>query len=377
MNIHCPFIFVVIMFKNFVNNIPNIKFWAASLVFWLILNTVASSHSYRMSIHYDRPAVFFDVWLEYLPWWGNWAIISPLIIAVTATISLERETLFKFIIKNIAVMLAIFTFYWTLTIIEVTFLKAGTLTYQELRDASNQLLLGPLHMDFIVYIAVFCGGYAYSNYKSSQHHAALNEQLEKQLIKVELQSLKSQLNPHFLFNTLNTIASLIRLEAKKNAIKALSELSLMMRKVLENESHQLIPIHQEINFIESYLTIQKMRFEDKLDIRLKIDDACLQIPIPFMLLQPLVENAIQHGSQLESNNYNLQLNAYIKHNRLVVKLMNKVPEIEGNKGFGIGLKNCRQRMEKLYNNDFELSLTKLENGYFETFLTLPLGNDND
>ncbi|NQZ80930.1 MAG: hypothetical protein HRT52_07930 [Colwellia sp.] len=86
------------MFKNFVNNIPNIKFWAASLVFWLILNTVASSHSYRMSIHYDRPAVFFDVWLEYLPWWGNWAIISPLIIAVTATISLERETLFKFII---------------------------------------------------------------------------------------------------------------------------------------------------------------------------------------------------------------------------------------------------------------------------------------
>jgi len=232
-------------------------------------------------------------------------------------------------------------------------------------------------MDIVVYIAVLGTGYAYSYYKSSQRHAALNAQLEKQLIKVELESLKSQLNPHFLFSTLNTIASLIRLEDKRNAIKALSELSLMLRKVLENESHQLIPLHQEINFIESYLTIQKMRFEDKIDINMNIDDACLHTPIPFMLLQPLVENAIQHGSQLESNKNKLRIEAYIKHNRLVVKLTNKVPEIEGNKGFGIGLKNCRQRMARLYNNDFELNLTKLENGYFETLLTLPLGNDND
>jgi len=365
------------MFADYINNIPNRKFWLANIIFWLILNTIAASHSYRMSIHYERPAIWLDIWLEYLPWWGNWAIIAPLIIASTAVNKIDTRHLFNFILKNLVVMALIFSLYWGLTIVEVSLINTGEISLDELSNAVNRLLLSPLHMDFLVYMAVLCSGYAFSYYKSAQQQATQNEQLSKQLLEVELQSLKSQLNPHFLFNTLNTISGLIRLDNKPSAIKALSELSLMLRKVLENHNNQLISLKQEIDFINSYLTIQKMRFTNKLDTKINVDEDCLDAQIPFMLLQPFVENAVQHGSQLESNKNTLELDIYKKQGNLLIRLTNKVPESEVHKGFGIGLKNCRERMKKLYTDKFSLTQTKLDNGYFQIFLSIPFGAGHD
>ena len=153
-----------------------------------------------------------------------------------------------------------------------------------------------------------------------------NEKLKRVLLEEKLSTemafLKSKINPHFLFNTLNTIASLIRLDDKRHAIKALSELSFMLRKVLENQRHQLISLEQEVEFIQSYLTIQKMRFSHKLKTSVNIDNECLPLEVPFMLLQPLVENAVQHGSQLESDENELKLSIYCRDNYLHVKLIN-------------------------------------------------------
>ena len=228
-------------------------------------------------------------------------------------------------------------------------------------------------MDFLVYLAVLCSGYSYTYYKRSRMQTRRNQELSEQLLQVELQSLKSQLNPHFLFNTLNTVASLIRLDNKSTAIKALSELSFMLRKVLENQRHQLISLEQEVEFIQSYLTIQQMRFADKLKTSIDVDAQCLPLDVPFMLLQPLVENAVQHGSQLESDQNELKLSVYCQDEYLHVKLINKIPEKDEHKGFGIGLSNCRKRLEKLYHLDFQLSLTPIANGYFETYLCMPIG----
>ena len=308
-----------------------------------------------MSIHYDRPANWLDIWLEHLPWWGNWAIIAPLIVASTAVNIINSKHLFRFIVKNLIVMLLIFSLYWGLMIIEVSLIDTGRISPQELSATINRLWLSPLHMYFLIYMAVLCSGYALSYYKSSKQQAIQNELLSKQLIEVELQSLKSQLNPHFLFNTLNTISSLIRLDSKQSAIKALSELSLMLRKVLENHDNQLISLKQEIDFINSYLTIQKMRFANKLDTKIRVDNECLEAQIPFMLLQPFVENAVQHGSQLESNKNTVELEIYKKQDNLVIRLTNKIPEFDEHKGFGIGLKNCRERMKKLYRDKFTLT----------------------
>lgn len=370
---HFIFIFVVTMFKTLLTHLPPKKFWLANIVFWLVLNTMAASNSYRMSTHVGRTIEWLDVWVEYLPWWGNWALLAPFIIASTQIISFDNRKLFDFLIKSVVVMVMFLGTYWFLTIVEVALITHGTISLTLLHEAYSRLLLSPLHLDFLVYLAVVCSGYTYAYYRHSIKQAKRNQELTEQLLQVELQSLKSQLNPHFLFNTLNTIASLIRLENKTSAIKALSELSYMLRKVLENQREQLITLEQEIEFIESYLTIQKMRFEHKLATSVKVDENCLSVEVPFMLLQPLVENAVQHGSQLESNKNELKLDVFCHGDYLHVKLINKIPEKDEHQGFGIGLSNCRKRLEKLYNYDFQLSLTPLDNGYFETYLILPTG----
>jgi len=365
------------MFKAYIQNIPQLKFWFANLVFWLTLNTIAASHSYRMSLHFNRPAVWADVWLEYLPWWGNWALIAPLIIAAAAVIKLDTKKLIRFTLLNGFFMVVIFSFYLGMTVFEIALLEPGDFTLEVLEKCLNRLWLSPIHLDFLVYMAVLGSGYAFSYYKHAKVQTLHSEQLAKQLVEVELHSLKSQLNPHFLFNTLNTISGLIRFDDKQNAVKALNELSLMLRKVLENHNNQLITLKQEIEFINSYLTIQKMRFSNKLDTEVNVNDGCLDIEIPFMLLQPLVENAVQHGSQLESNKNTVKLDISVKLQRLDICLVNKIPEKNENKGFGIGLKTCRERMEKLYPNNFSLTLTKLENGYFQTYLSLPIEAHDD
>ena len=365
------------MYKEYLQNIPNKKFWFANLLFWLILNTIAASHSYRMSLHFDRPADWVEMWFEYLPWWGNWAIVAPLIFGVTAIIKLDSHKIGKFITHNALFMIVMFTLYWGMTVVEVSLIESGTFTYEDLKQSIRKLWLSPLHLDFLVYMAVLGGGYAYSYYKHAKSKTLLAEQLSKQLVEVELNSLKSQLNPHFLFNTLNTISSLVRLDDKANAVKALSELSLMLRKVLENNNNQLITLKQEIEFINSYLTIQKMRFSNKLETQVAIDEDCSNIEIPFMLLQPLVENAVQHGSQLESNKNTVSINIKKDNDHLMIILVNKIPKKSENKGFGIGLKTCRSRMEKLYPDNFSLSLTEIEDNYFQTYLTIPLERFND
>ncbi|WP_448213962.1 sensor histidine kinase [Colwellia sp. MEBiC06753] len=361
------------MFKTFIDNLPSRYFWLGNVIFWLLLNSMAATNSYRMALHFNRPEPWLDIWLEYLPWWGNWALIAPLIIASTQIIAFDANKLTSFIIKTFGVMLVFFSGYWGLTIVEVALLNKGYINLQVIKESVAQLLLSPLHMDFLVYLAVLCSGYSYTYYKRSRQQSKRNQELSEQLLQIELQSLKSQLNPHFLFNTLNTIASLIRLDNKSHAIKALSELSSMLRKVLENQRHQLISLGQEVEFIESYLTIQKMRFSHKLTTSLEVDTECLDIEVPFMLLQPLVENAVQHGSQLESDQNELKLSIYCGQGYLHVKLINKIPEKDEHQGFGIGLSNCRKRLEKLYDLDFQLTLTPKQDGYFETYLCMPIG----
>lgn len=358
--------------KPILEYLPSKSFWLANFAFWLVLNTIAATNSYRVNVHFEREVEWLSVWLEYLPWWGNWAIIAPFIIATTQLISFDQKQMKSFIVKSFSIMVLVLCVYWLLTIIEVSLYRDGTVTLTGLASAIERLMLSPLHMDVLVYLAVFCSGYSYSYYKRNLVQKQEMEILSKQLIQVELQSLKSQLNPHFLFNTLNTIASLIRLDNKNKAIKALTELSYMLRKVLENQRKQFTPLIEEIEFIQSYLVIQKIRFEDKITIDFYVEESCHEVEVPCMLLQPLVENAVQHGTQLASTQNELKL--YIAKNAtaLKVKLINKIPEKDEHEGFGLGLSSCKERLEKLYGDKFLLTLTPLEHGYFETYLSLPL-----
>lgn len=365
------------MLKTFWKNIPGVWFWVANIVFWMFLTCMATENTYQQMVEKGRLASWFIIWWKYIPWWMLWALVAPFVVAASKSITFKSGHLVSFIFKNIAVAVLFMGTYWLLTILLSIAIEYDGLTLANWISAYQVWARSLLHIDLIVYLAVLSLGYTISYYQSSKDEQLRNEKLARQLVQVELKALKAQINPHFLFNTLNTIASLIRLDRKSLAVSALTELSSMLRKVLEQQASPLTTVEQEIDFINSYLAIQQMRFENKLDVQLDIDPACLTCDIPFMLLQPLVENAVQHGSQLESDNNLLSLTVSQYFNRLKVELVNKVQEKSEHKGFGIGIKNCRERLDKIYQGKFTLSLQPLDNDYFKTTLLIPLGDEHD
>ena len=113
------------MFKTFIDNLPSRYFWLANALFWLLLNSMAATNSYRMNLHFNRHVEWFEIWLEYLPWWGNWALLAPLIIASTQIITFDADRLLTFVGKTFGVMLLCFTLYWGLTVVEVALINHG------------------------------------------------------------------------------------------------------------------------------------------------------------------------------------------------------------------------------------------------------------
>ncbi len=364
---------VVAMINELIRHFPSRRFCAGNVLFWLILNTLAADHTHRTRLFYGRESHFFETWLEYLPWWGNWALVAPFVVAAIHSIKLEENRLPVFVAKNVILMVVSMFVYWGLTVLEVGLFFGQTgEKWGKMVSVIDRLLVSPMHLDFLVYLAVACLGFTMRYYARSKQQAVDNQKLANQLLKVELQSLKSQLSPHFLFNTLNTISGLVRLDDKRSAVQALSELSKMFRKVLENQKNQLTSLATEMDFINSYLSIQKMRFESKLAFEINVVEKCLEAELPFMLLHTLVENAVQHGSQLESNKNLLKLSISQLDTRLCIELTNKVCQNESHKGFGIGLKNCRQRLQHIYGNNYHLNCEETEEGYFVTKLVLPM-----
>lgn len=361
--------------SRFLEALPGWKVWLSSCCFWLVMNTFAAELTYRAG-RAGEDATWLEVWLFYFPWWMPWGFLSPLIIAYAQLIDKSKLTYLAFSFQHLMALISVLFLYLLSGI-----LMQFAIWYEELSLSSLQKLLQNAfnsslwHIDFVIYVAILLAGYGLKGSRQAQLEKSRNAELSRQLVDIQLQSLKSQLNPHFLFNTLNTVASLVRLDRKDQAVEALSELSLMLRKVLENQSNQLITLEQEMEFVQSFLTIQKMRFNDKLDTSIEVDPSCLDEEIPFMLLQPLVENAVQHGSQLESDSNMLKLKISRNNDKLLVRLTNKVPAHDTHQGFGIGTKNCRERLQHIYGDDFTLTLTPLEEGYFETDVSIPLGSE--
>ena len=198
--------------------------------------------------------------------------------------------------------------------------------------------------------------------------------LENQLSNAQLNALRLQLQPHFLFNTLNTISSLMEFNIK-SAQKIVSKLGNLLRILLDKNKRNLIPLREELEFIRSYLEIERVRFMDRLQIRYQIDEQLLEAQVPGLILQPLVENAIKHGFGPNPGNGNISLDVFAEDHHLIMciaddgagshlsqeELLNK----------GIGLKNVNERLRLLYGNRFSLGIQTATGQGFRVCLKIP------
>lgn len=225
--------------------------------------------------------------------------------------------------------------------------------------------------DLTIYVAVILSAYVSIYLDQIREKEKENLLLQNQLYRVKLDSLKSQLNPHFLFNALNTISGLMRMNANEKATLALAELSYMLRTVLERSNNTVL-FREEITFIEKYIFFQTLRFEERLSASIKVSKEAENVSVPFLLVQTLVENAVKHGAQEDGKLNDISISAIVSDKRLHIILSNQMAEQHHANGFGIGLLNSQERLSLLYKDDFVLSCDKQEDGSYLTLIDLPI-----
>jgi two-component sensor histidine kinase len=197
--------------------------------------------------------------------------------------------------------------------------------------------------------------------------------------EMQLRALRYQLQPHFLFNTLNAISTLVLDNQPRIATQMITHLANLLRSTLDSPDRDIVSLAEEISVTEEYLAIEQVRFGTGLRVHLDLDQGAMQAQVPRLLLQPLVENSIRHGIAKRADGGSITVRASSSDGMLTVEITNELPEfvpvIERNSSKswgGLGLVNVRKRLEQVFGSDGTLSTRRTRSGYFEVLISFPL-----
>ncbi|MEW5702164.1 MAG: sensor histidine kinase [Candidatus Zixiibacteriota bacterium] len=227
------------------------------------------------------------------------------------------------------------------------------------------ILRSKLHAAVMAYALIAMVSYAILYYRRYRQQELQAAELSTQLAHARLDALQSRLQPHFLFNTLHTISSLMH-EDVAAADLMVSRLSGLLRLVLHHADRPTIALRRELEFVEAYLDIERVRFSDRLRVVVDVDAAALDVPVPTLMLQPLVENAVRHGVAAATDGGTVRVGARLDNGYLLVSVSDNGPGLgsrsTGGSGRGIGLASVRERLQSLYGEDHIFTLSNSEAG---------------
>lgn len=231
-------------------------------------------------------------------------------------------------------------------------------------------LLPQLFFGYVIYLIYVVFFYAVNYYQGFKEKVQNETRLKSLVKEAELHALKSQINPHFLFNSLNSISSLTITDPAR-AQEMVINLSQLMRYSLKHNQQETVSFKQEIENNKLYLSIEKVRFGSKLNPVFTIEKGCLNAEIPNMILQPLYENAIKYGVYEATETVDVTTHCRCSKEALIVSISNTFDsQVRRNKGEGIGLRNIRERLEIIYGNPHFLQISS-NNNEFTVTLTIP------
>lgn len=231
-----------------------------------------------------------------------------------------------------------------------------------------------IDLHFLIYLSLVTIIYMYYYFQKSRESKIQTIKLQEQLSKSHLKFLQSQMHPHFLFNTLNGIHSLmdINIEKSKSMVVDLSDL---LRSVLEKKDENLIELQEELEILKKYIHIKKTRFSDQLIINLNIETGLENVLVPNMLIQPIVENSTKHGYSAEFISLEVTIDIYKQNDNLVIKVKNDgkalseaLPALLKK---GTGLSNLKERLDTLYPNNYQLNIYNESNKVI-TKISIPI-----
>jgi LytS/YehU family sensor histidine kinase len=216
-------------------------------------------------------------------------------------------------------------------------------------DVFKPLLVKTWHFNLLIYWVIVVVSHAFDYYRRFRERELRAAELEKRLVQAKLQALQMQLNPHFLFNTLHSISSLMHRDVEA-ADKMIARLSDLLRAALAGAATQEVPLRQELDLLRLYLSIEQVRFGSRLTVKLEVAPDTLEAQVPNLVLQPLVENAIKHGIEPRSRPGCIELRAHRQGETLALVVSDNGAGVNGHGTLkeGVGLSNTRARLRELY-----------------------------
>jgi two-component system LytT family sensor kinase len=341
------------------------KNWAIGFGIWTVVGASFGTRSYFYSLTNGTPAGFWELVLNYMTDFYAWGVFSPLIFKLVKRVHIERGNIFW--------GLAFHTFVGLLFVIAVTAITipilwylgfANPATHPTLDSYFNKMIVNPfyLHQGLIAYWGTVVVAHAYEYNRQVRIGRTRASELSAQLAQAQLAALKMQIHPHFLFNTLNSIAALLH-EDIEMADRMITRLSDFLRITLQSSTESVVTLGEEVVFLQAYLDIERVRFRDRLIVELTIAPDVLDAQVPNLILQPLVENAVRHGISKQIAIGRLQIDARRQDERLLIRIDDNGPgKSNGNgnlkrrtNGGGVGLANTRARLKQFY-GDFEFNI---------------------
>lgn len=348
----------------------------------------ADTEMYRGQIFkytFQRPEPFN--WMEMFSFSASnyvfWAFLTPLVYNILQAYPLDRQTGLgkKFIHFLLAILVAAFHELASTVIYFLPPYLSGRMTI-DARLLSHVIPNYPAGVvgRFVEYIIIIGGFIAIDYYRKFRDKQLELITVEKELSNAQLNALKMQLHPHFLFNTLHTISSLMERNIE-GAQKVVSQLGHLLRSILEQDKKHSIPLSEELKYIRSYLDIEQVRFNDRLQIKYDISKDTLDALVPNLILQPLVENAVKHGFskrtdcgviKVTSRRLNGSLEIIIEDDGRGVS----DPAVILSKP-GIGIQNVKDRLKQMYADDFEFEITSPNQQGFIVRMDIPFVKAGD
>lgn len=225
----------------------------------------------------------------------------------------------------------------------------------------------------VLYASVLAIGGILDSRERLMRQEAEAARLSEQLSKAQLDAVRHQIEPHFLFNSLNAVAALVREGKSDDAVSMIASLSDLLRRVLQESRKQRVALREELELLDKYLAIQKVRFSDRLRVEAAVPDELLATQVPSLVLQPLVENALKHGIAARAQGGLVRVSASRLNGHVTLTVYNDGPAISPNwkENPGVGLSNLEARLRGLYGEKFRFSLDKGEYGGVEATVSLP------
>lgn len=339
------------------------QFWWYSFCYWSIFAVITFGQLMMLWLLKEgvvmQPHEMFVWLLDGLFWWSTSPLILyasmkvPIAFKVRESSSILKPILFHlFIVTFLNIFINVLHYYVTNPLMyravgQSVPLENYLFSFFIAYTASfGQYLLLVVGFNKVSYI------YRYQELKQQNFETELhNEQLRGQLANAQLQSLKMQLNPHFLFNTLHSVVSLMVKNDIRKATLMITTLSDLLRAVLVNQSADFIPLQEELKLTRQYLDIQQIRFQDRLKVEYHIDPASELYPVPQLILQPIVENSITHGISDITTNALIRITSTLSATGMQVTVYDNglgAASRKNSKGMGLGLQNTLLRLQQAH-----------------------------